>query len=119
MQYMLVTFFVSNFETSSVVRAEQPENILLMFVTFSVLRFSIPSITVRYLHVANHALQFVGRASANEASKTTFMMFSLFPNHSGKKVFSFRAYAPAGLLASCLNVSVNLALSYTTYDSAV
>ena len=39
MRYMLVTFEVSKFERSRVVRPEQPSNMLDMFVTFEVLRF--------------------------------------------------------------------------------
>ena len=44
-----------------------------MFVTFSVFRYSIPSMVVKYLQ-PNHPWQLVGRALANEASKTTFVM---------------------------------------------
>ena len=41
---MFVTFFVSKFDTSSVVRYLQSSNMRPMFVTFSVFRYSIPSI---------------------------------------------------------------------------
>ena len=46
----------------------------LMFVTFSVFRFSMPSIVVKYSQPRNHPWQLVGRALANEASKITFVM---------------------------------------------
>ena len=44
---MFVTFLVSNFETSSVVSATQPQNMPLMSVTFVVFRYSIPSMVVK------------------------------------------------------------------------
>ena len=48
---MFVTFCVSKFDTSSVVRAKQPLNMLLMFVTFVVFRYSIPSMVVKPPHL--------------------------------------------------------------------
>ena len=71
---MSVTFCVSKFDTLSVLRERQSQNISLMFVTFSVFRFSMPSIVVKYSQPRNHPWQLVGRALANEASKTTFVM---------------------------------------------
>ena len=44
---MFVTFFVSKFETSSIVSASQSLNIQPIFVTFSVFRYSIPSMVVK------------------------------------------------------------------------
>ena len=77
---MFVTFCVSNFDTSSVVRAEQRLTIQLMSVTFSVFRYSIPSMVVNSSQPSNQLWQLVGRALANEASKITFLMiFVLYP----------------------------------------
>ena len=53
MPVMFVTFLVSKFDTSSVVRAQQPQNIQLMFVTFVVFRYSIPSMVVKYTQSSN------------------------------------------------------------------
>ena len=46
---MFVTFFVSKFETSSIVSASQLLNIQPIFVTFSVFRYSIPSMVVKFV----------------------------------------------------------------------
>ena len=75
---MLVTFLVSKCDTSSVVSAVQPQNIPLMSVTFSVFRYSIPSMVVKSVQPKNHLQQLVGRALANDASKTTFSMVFAF-----------------------------------------
>ena len=45
---IFVTFCVSNFDTSSVVSAEHSLNMPLMLVTFSVFRCSMPSMSVKY-----------------------------------------------------------------------
>ena len=44
MPLMFVTFFVSKFETSSVVSAKHQWNMLLMFVTFFVSKFETSSV---------------------------------------------------------------------------
>ena len=124
MPVMFVTLCVSKFDKLSVVRAEQPLNMRDILVTFSVFRYSMPSMVVRFLQPQNHKWQFVGRALANEASKTTFLMIFAFDPSSldlyqpGAFLPSFSANAPAGLLVSCLNVSVFVASSNTAYDSA-
>ena len=116
---MSVTFCVSKCDTSSVVSAAQPQNMPLMSVTFSVFRYSIPSMVVKSVQPLNHSQQLVGRALANDASKTTFLMiFVLSPSalglyQPGAFSPSFSANAPAGLLVSCLNVSVFVASSNT------
>ena len=53
MEFMFVTFCVLKPVTSRLVRPEQPENIQLMLVTFSVLRFSIPIMLVSEEHLSN------------------------------------------------------------------
>ena len=68
---MFVTFSVLKLVTSSEARDEQPANILPIFVTFSVLRFSTPFTCVNFEKLLNHLKQVVGLALANEASNTT------------------------------------------------
>ena len=123
---MSITLVVLKLERSSEVRLGQLLNMEFMFVTFSVLRYSSPSMVAKSLHAKNQAKQFVGRALAKEGSKTTFVMlfllYSVVPSPSyqaGKVLSSFSENAPAGLFASCLKVSVPAALSNTTYDSLV
>ena len=53
MLVMAVTFRVLKFVTSSEVRAEQPKNIPLMSVTSAVFRFSMPSTVVSFLQIQN------------------------------------------------------------------
>ena len=52
---MSVTFCVLKLERSSEVRLGQLLNMEFMFVTFSVLRYSRPSIVVKSLHAKNQA----------------------------------------------------------------
>ena len=88
-----------------------------MSVTFSVFRYSIPSMVVKCLQSQNQLKQLVGRALANEASKITLLISSWYLYQYGVFLPSFSANAPSGLLVSCLNVSVFVASSNTAYDS--
>ena len=98
---------------------------LFIVTTFSVFRYSIPSMVFNSVHPKNQQRQLVGRAAANEASNTTFSMRFLFTkfspstNQPGSSSGPFSGYAPAGFLASCLKVSVPVASSNTAYDSGV
>ena len=125
MEFMSVTFFVLKLETSSAVRLLQNANMLFIVTTFSVFRYSIPSMVFNSVHPKNQQRQLVGRASAKEASKTTFSMRFLLTissvlsstNQPGTSSGLFSWYAPAGFLVSCLKVSVPVVLSNTAYDS--
>ena len=62
MVLMLVTFCVSKWLTSILVRLLQLKNMLLMLVTSLVFKFSMPVIVVRFVIPANQLAVVVGRA---------------------------------------------------------
>ena len=68
---MLVTCSVLKPVRSTLVKDEQPLNMPCMLVTLEVFRFSMPVMVLTLLILKNQLLVEVGRASANEASKTT------------------------------------------------
>ena len=55
-----------------------------MDVTAEVFKLLLPSISVRFLQPLNQFTQLLGRAFANEGSKTTFVIEVKIPHHLGK-----------------------------------
>ena len=86
-----VTLLVLKWLRSTDVNFLHEVNISLMFVTWLVFRYSMPVMEVRFVIEQNHSKVLVGRALANEASKTTEVIFvAPGPFHLGASVPVFK-----------------------------
>ena len=91
MLFIVVTFLVSKPDTSTLSKLSQSENMLVMFVTSLVFKYSMPSILTRLYIVTNQSFVVVGRTFAKEGSNTTLVAFPLKPteSHPGTEVSVF------------------------------
>ena len=117
---MLVTLEVLKPLTSRFVRLLQPQNILDIFVTLEVLRYSIFIIVFKFSISQNHLAHDLGRALENEESKITVVIDDLFKSlHPGVQPVSAASKQYASFVGFSPYLNVNIPLLYIAYAVGV